>query len=164
MKRFLLLIAALAGFSVAAQTFKSGTLAAATNNIVSAQSVALTYLSLVDTSGTNNLMIVYDNNVATSTNIITPAVTGAILTYSTNIVSTYTDPEGQTRNTTNSVIFRTTQTIAGATNEARRIFVALVPANGSITFPIQSAVGTVNGLVIKSANAGIYNAELRNLP
>lgn len=168
MKNFFLksLLFVALSLGIQAQTITSGGLTGATNNLVSTVGQSITYLTLTDTSGTNNLVIVYDNDVATTTNIVRPAYTAKSY-YATNIVNSYTNPFGVTQSVTNSVLYPLETSVAATTNEANRIFVGTIPANGSLTFSAATyggPLGTTRGVVIKAANAGNYLMQSKQLP
>lgn len=165
MKRYLnfilLLLLPLGAF---AQVWSSGTLGAGVTRI-SDTPVQFSYVQLSDTSGAANTITLYDNDSASITNRIIPAVTNARLTYTTNIVTSFTNRAGVVQTATNSVLFTTTQTIAATTNEARRLYRITLPANGSAVFePEGLGLGTSFGLNVLSTGAGTYNIRFNSLP
>jgi hypothetical protein len=167
MKNYLksLILVALACFGLQAQTISSGPLTGATNNLISTTGVAISVLTLFDTSGAANLMVVYDNDVVTTTNITRPAYV-SVTKYSTNQISSYTNIYGVVNSITNTILATLYTTNAAATSEANRVLTAVVPANGSLTFDAATygVLGTTRGLVIKATAAGQYLTSFKSLP
>lgn len=165
MKRYLnFILLLLLPFGASAQTWVSGSLSAGVSRI-SATPIQFNYIQLTDSSGAANTITLYDNSSASITNVVIPAVTGARLTYTTNIVTTFTNRAGVVQTSTNSVLFTTTQTIAGTTNEARRLYRVTLPANGSVVFePEGLGLGTSYGLNVLSTGAGSYTLRSNPLP
>lgn len=165
MKRYLnFILLLLFPLAASAQVWSSGTLSAGVTRI-SDTPVTFNYIQLSDTSGAVNVVTLYDNDSASVTNRVIPAVTNARLTYTTNIVTSFTNRAGVVQTATNSVLFTTTQTIAATTNEARRLYRITLPANGSAVFePEGLGLGTSFGLNVLSTGAGTYNVRLLNIP
>jgi hypothetical protein len=167
MKNYLksLILVALACFGLQAQTISSGALTAATNNLVSTTGVAINVLTLFDTSGSANPMIVYDNDVVTTTNITRPAYV-SVTKYNTNVTSTFTNIYGVISTNTSAYLYTLYTTNAQATAEANRVLTVVVPASGSVTFDAATygVLGTTRGLVIKSTGAGQYLTSFKSLP
>ncbi len=162
------ILALLALFALAlpalAQQWSSGSLSAGVTRI-SATPIEFNYIQLTDSSGAVNTITLYDNSSNSSTNVVIPAVSNVRLTYTTNIVTSFTNRAGVVQTATNAVLFTTTQTIAGTTNEARRLYRITLPANGSAVFePDGLGLGTSFGLNVLSTGAGSYNLRSAPLP
>lgn len=165
MKRYLnFILLLLLPLGALGQAWTSGSL---TNgvNLINDGPVRFNYLQLTDSSGSVNTITLYDNDSASSTNRIIPAVSNARLTYSTNIVSTFTNRAGVVQTSTNTVLYTTTQTIAATTNEARRLYRITLPANGSVVFePGGLGLGASFGLNALASSNATYNVRLIDLP
>lgn len=148
-------------FAASAQ-FNSGSL---TNgvNLVRDGGTSLSYLQLIDTSGTNQTIVVYDNDSSTSTNRIRPAYT-ATTQYTTNITRIFTNFAGVLQTNTTTQLAWATSNVAATTNEAARVITLAVPANSSTTFAPSSPVGMTWGLQIKTTGTAAYNATYIPLP
>jgi hypothetical protein len=163
MKTFKHLILALLAFAFSATAqFYSGSL---TNgvNLVNSGGTSLGYLQLIDTSGTNQTIVVYDNDSSTSTNRIRPAYT-ATTQYTTNIVRVFTNFAGVLQTNTTAQIAWATSTVAATTNEAARVITLAVPANSSTTFAPTQPLGMTWGFQIKTTGTAAYNATYAPLP
>ena len=151
---------ALAGLLVAevvSGTFTSAILSLSTNG------VSIRNFQVVDTSGSANTVILYDNDSTTSTNRTYAAYT-AVTQATAPVVMTFTNFTGVVQSYTNTVLTTTNVTIAAATNQARRVFTFTLPANGTVTFTPNSPQGTTFGLQLKAVGAGVYNADIQPLP
>jgi len=150
---------AMAGLLVAevvSGTFTSAILSISTNG------VSLRNFQVVDTSAAANTVILYDNDSTTSTNRIYASYT-AVTQYTTNVVMTFTNFTGVVQSYTNTVLATVNTTVAGATNQARRVFTFTLPASGTVTFTPTSPQGTTFGLQLKATGAGVYNADIQQL-
>ena len=150
---------ALAGLLVAevvSGTFTSAILSLSTNG------VSIRNFQVVDTSGSANTVILYDNDSTTSTNRTYAAYT-AVTQATAPVVMTFTNFTGVVQSYTNTVLTTTNVTIAAATNQARRVFTFTLPANGTVTFTPNSPQGTTFGLQLKAVGAGVYNADIQQL-
>lgn len=146
----------------AALLIVSGTLSSGVNLVYSGAS-SLQEIQLSDTSGSANTFLLYDNNSASSTNIVSASYT-ARTTYSTNVVFTFTDPNGNTQYTTNTYLYSVNSTVAAATNEARRVHIVTVPANSTVVWTPSKPIGFTYGIQVKATGAGNYNANYFKLP
>lgn len=150
---------ALAGLLVAevvSGTFTSAILSINTNG------VSIRNFQVVDTSGSANTVILYDNDSTTSTNRVYAAYT-AVTQTTAPVVMTFTNFTGVVQSYTNTVLTTTNITVAAATNQARRVFTFTLPANGTVTFTPTSPQGTTFGLQLKAVGAGVYNADIQQL-
>ena len=152
-----LAMAGLIAAEVVSGTFTSAILSLSTNG------VSLRNFQVVDTSGSANTVILYDNDSASSTNRIYLAYTG-VVQYTTNVVMSFTNFTGVAQSYTNTVLKTDNITVAQATNQARRVFTFTLPANGTMTFTPTSPQGTTFGLQLKAVGAGVYNADIQPLP
>lgn len=148
----------LGAFQAGAQVVASGTLTAATNNLIVTGTAQILSLTLYDTSGTNNAIVVYDSADVTSTNLIRPAYTAAGR-YLTNRITTYTSANGTTVTYTNSVLYPYTTSVAATTNEANRILYTIVNASDSFSSPPGLPLGVTRGVLVRPANAGSYTIQ-----
>lgn len=130
---------------------------------ISTTPVSIQSIQVYDTSGTNNLIILYDNDSASSTNRVYAAYTG-VTQYTTNVVTTFTNFTGVVQTTTNTLLATVNVTVAAATNQARRVWTATVPANSFTTLTPTTPIGTTYGLQIKANGAGYYNLTSAALP
>jgi hypothetical protein len=144
------------------QSTTSAVFAAGVSSI-STTPVSIASIQLYDTSGTNNLIILYDNESATSTNRVYAAYTG-VTQYTTNVVQSFTDFTGVAVLRTNTLLATVNVTVAAATNQARRVWTATVPANSFTTLTPTTPLGTTFGLQIKANGAGYYNLSSAALP
>jgi hypothetical protein len=162
--KFLLSIIALIAvtFSAAAQNWSSGSLSAGVN-LISSSAYSLATLQLVDTSGSANVITLYDNDSASSTNRVTASYTGR-LSYTTNEVRSFTDFQGVSRTVTNATLKVVDVVVAAATNEARRVWRYTLPANGTVTFTPGNPQGSSYGLQVLASGTATYNLYGRTLP
>jgi hypothetical protein len=151
---------ALAGLLVAEVV--SGTFTSAIA-VLNSTGVSIRNFQVVDTSGSANTVILYDNDSASSTNRIYLAYTG-VVQYTTNVVMSFTNFTGVAQSYTNTVLKTDNITVAQATNQARRVFTFTLPANGTMTFTPTSPQGTTFGLQLKAVGNGVYNADIQPLP
>jgi hypothetical protein len=151
---------ALAGLLVAEVV--SGTFTSAIS-VLNSTGVSIRNFQVVDTSGSANTVILYDNDSASSTNRIYLAYTG-VVQYTTNVVMSFTNFTGVAQSYTNTVLKTDNITVAQATNQARRVFTFTLPANGTMTFTPTSPQGTTFGLQLKAVGNGVYNADIQPLP
>jgi hypothetical protein len=151
---------ALAGLLVAEVV--SGTFTSAIS-VLSSTGVSIRNFQVVDTSGSANTVILYDNDSASSTNRIYLAYTG-VVQYTTNVVMSFTNFTGVAQSYTNTVLKTDNITVGQATNQARRVFTFTLPANGTMTFTPTSPQGTTFGLQLKAVGNGVYNADIQPLP
>lgn len=144
-------------FSVLGQTSASGNLTA-TNNIISTLSGQIVRLQLTDTSGAANTFVVYDSDVATTTNRIKPAYFARTF-YSTNEVISVTNALGRVESITNTVRASVTATVAASTNEMRRVYTVTVPANSTTVLEPAGVLSYTFGYTIKALGTGSYNTD-----
>lgn len=157
--KYFVTFAAMAGLLVAEVV--SGTFGAGITVVRSTgQSVAS--ISLTDTSGAANTVVVYDNDSASSTNRTYAAYT-ATTQYTTNVVMSFTNFTGVVQSYTNTVLATVNTTIPSSTIQARRVFTFRLPANGTVTFTPTSPQGTTFGLQLSATAAGGYNADIQPL-
>ena len=140
----------------------SGTFTSAIS-VLSSTGVSIRNFQVVDTSGSANTVILYDNDSASSTNRIYQPYT-AVTQTTAPVVMTFTNFTGVVQSYTNTVLTTTNVTIGLSTNQARRVFTFTVPANGTVTFTPNSPQGTTFGLQLKAVGAGVYNADIQPLP
>lgn len=119
----------------------------------------LVYLQLTDTSGTNNPVVLYDNDSASVNTKVLPGYT-ARQYYTTNIVRSYTDSRGVTTLRTNAVLFNGPLTVAATTNTARVVWSVTVPANGSVVIEPPEGIGYSFGLAMTNNGALNYSASI----
>jgi len=157
-KLFVLFAAAFLSLSaVFGQVTKSGTISAATTTLLLSTPASIVSLTVYDTSGAANAVVFYDNNSASSTNIVRPSYTAAG-SYLTNRVSTYTASTGVSVSLTNTVLYPYTYTVAAATNEANRVFYTIVPASGIVTPDDASMpLGVSRGLTVRTVGTASYS-------
>lgn len=156
MNKFLALIAFLA-MSIAQAQWISGTVAGGTT-VLDSSAGQLAQITLSDTSGSANTVILYDSGT-TSTNIVLPGYT-ARQYYTTNVVRSYTDSVGNTVTRTNRVLFNAPLTVSASTNESTRLYSVVIPANGSVVLEPPGNLGYTYGLLLKNAGALSYNARV----
>jgi hypothetical protein len=156
---FVLLLVALTS-SLFAQT--SGTLTAGVN-LLSSDPTIVRSIQFFDTSGTNNTITLYDNDSASSTNRVRAAYT-TTTQYTTNVVMSFTNFTGVVQSYTNAVLARVNSTVAASTNEARRVFRIVVPANGTVSVAPTSPYGTTYGAQVLANGTAIYNGDFGPLP
>lgn len=165
MKKFCYLFLGLfAAFSAFGQLNTSGTATGGANKVLSTTGIQIATLSLTDTSGSANPVVLYDTESSSSTNRIVLGYASARVTYTTNIISTYVNSLGVSTSTTNSFLFTTTQTVAPTTNEARRVWTVTVPANGTVLFEPTPAAGTTFGAVLRPVGALTYSMTYNPTP
>ena len=152
-----LAMAGLIAAEVVSGTFTSAILSLSTNG------VSIRNFQVVDTSGSANTVILYDNDSTTSTNRTYAAYT-AVTQATAPVVMTFTNFTGVVQSYTNTVLTTTNVTIGLSTNQARRVFTFTLPANGTVTFTPNSPQGTTFGLQLKAVGAGVYNADIQPLP
>ena len=152
-----LAMAGLIAAEVVSGTFTSAILSLSTSG------VSIRNFQVVDTSGSANTVILYDNDSTTSTNRVYAAYT-AVTQTTAPVVMTFTNFTGVVQSYTNTVLTTTNVTVAAATNQARRVFTFTLPANGTVTFTPNSPQGTTFGLQLKAVGAGVYNADIQPLP
>ena len=140
----------------------SGTFTSAIS-VLSSTGVSIRNFQVVDTSGSANTVILYDNDSTTSTNRTYAAYT-AVTQATAPVVMTFTNFTGVVQSYTNTVLTTTNVTIGLSTNQARRVFTFTLPANGTVTFTPNSPQGTTFGLQLKAVGAGVYNADIQPLP
>jgi len=161
MKKILLAVSLFAGLAVSAQsTFTNITTTAGVNSVFTSR-VSINQLNFVDTSGANNLVIVYDGN--NSTNVITPAFTNYVFSTVT-FTNTYTDSNGYTNNYIYTLGTNTPTVIAASTNEARRVWVGQVPPNGQFLWTPNRPINLVNGLTLRTTGAGLGIVSFQQNP
>lgn len=145
--------------SLFAQTSASGTLVAGVPmNVISAVPGQLVYLQLTDTSGSANTFIVYDTAVASTTNRIKPSFKKWTY-YTTNEVTTYTNPLGRSETVTNTVRARILETVAASTNEISRVYTVSVPANSTVILDPVDGLNYSFGYSIRALGTGSYNTQ-----
>lgn len=164
MKRFLtsLGLSLLAAFAVFAQTSTSGTLAAGLNAVVTGAN-NLDQITLLDTSGANQLVILYDTTGSTTTNRTYGQYTNRVQS-ATTIITSFTDQAGVATLQTNAGYAYVNNTIAAATVEARRVFQGYIPANGTLVINPPGPAGFNYGIQIKTVGAALYNLTYKPLP
>ncbi len=158
MKKLFTLLTAAFVFTVAAfgQVVQSGTITAATTTLLLSTPASILSLTVIDTSGSANAVVFYDNNTASSTNIIRPSYT-ARGQYLTNRVSTYTSATGVSVSLTNTVLFPYNYTVAATTNEANRVFYTIVPASGRVEpDEVSMPLGVSRGLSVRTVGNASY--------
>lgn len=143
--------------SLFAQTSASGNLSAGLNVISSAPG-QLVYLQLTDTSGSANTFIVYDSSSASTTNRVKPSFKKWTY-YTTNEVTTYTNPLGRSETVTNTVRARILETVASATIEMGRLYTVTVPASSTIILDPTDGLNYSFGYTIKALGTGSYNTQ-----
>lgn len=153
----LLLLAALSFVTANAQ-WLSGTIASG-QTIIDSGGGTLASLQLIDTSGSANAVILYDLASTSTTNNITPAYTGRQY-YSTNIVKSWTDSQGNTKTRTNTFLYSAPLAVTLQTNQANRLYTVTIPANGTVTIEPSTPLGYLFGISIKNAGALSYNARV----
>ena len=148
-------------FSVFAQSNRAGTFTSAVANL-STNGVSITSFSVTDTSAAQNIVLLYDNEAA-STNR-TYAAYSVVTVSSTLITNIFTNFAGVSQTNITPVLTSATSVIPLATIQARRVLTLAVPASGTVTITPVDPLGTTFGLTIKATGAGIYNANWINLP
>lgn len=149
--------------SLHAQSYiwKSGSATSSAATLLST-TVGFKYIQLTDTSGSANLVTIYDNSTA-STNVVSAAYTAAV-TYTTNVVESFTNLAGVAQSFTNTVLHTQTYTVAAATNEARVLYRVTVPASGTVTFSPSPGVNATRGLTVKATGNVNYTLQYYTLP
>ena len=159
--KYFVTFAAMAGLLVAEVV--SGTFTSAIS-VLSSTGVSIRNFQVVDTSGSANTVILYDNDSASSTNRSYAAYT-AVTQTTAPVVMTFTNFTGVVQSYTNTVLTTTNITVPATTNQqARRVFTFTLPANGTVTFTPNSPQGTTFGLQLKAVGNGVYNADIQPLP
>lgn len=162
MKRLFTFISTLFILAMTAFAQTSGTLASGVN-LISSSPLQIGSFQVFDTSGANNTITVYDNDSASSTNRVRAAYT-TTTQYTTNVVMTFTNFAGVVQTYTNTVLARVNSTVAASTNEARRVFRIVVPANGSVSVDPILPYGTTFGVQALATGAAQYNLVAQPLP
>ena len=139
--------------SIFAQT--SGSLTSGVN-LISATPLQISAFQVFDTSGALNTITLYDNDSASSTNRVRAAYT-SVTQYTTNVVMTFTNFTGVVQSFTNTVLARVNVTVPASTNEARRVFRIVVPANGTVMVNPIDPYGTTFGVQALATGAAQYN-------
>ena len=139
----------------------SGTFTSAIS-VLNSTGVSIRNFQVVDTSGSANTVILYDNDSASSTNRIYAAYT-AVTQTTAPVVMSFTNFTGVVQSYTNTVLTTTNITVGISTNQARRVFTFTLPANGTVTFTPNSPQGTTFGLQLKAVGNGVYNADIQPL-
>jgi hypothetical protein len=159
--KYFVTFAAMAGLLVAEVV--SGTFTSAIS-VLNSTGVSIRNFQVVDTSGSANTVILYDNDSASSTNRSYAAYT-AVTQTTAPVVMTFTNFTGVVQSYTNIVLTTTNITVPATTNQqARRVFTFTLPANGTVTFTPTSPQGTTFGLQLKAVGNGVYNADIQPLP
>jgi hypothetical protein len=151
MKKISVILSLLFGFAASAQSYTNLT-ASTGNNTVFSVPVSLNSLNFVDTSGANNLVILYDSS--SGTNIVSAAFTNYVFS-TISFTNTYTDQNGYTNNFIYTLGTNTPTVVAAATNEARRVFIGQVPPNGQFVYTPARPQSFGYGLVVKTTGAGL---------
>jgi hypothetical protein len=150
----LILVAALAlAVTAKAETY-STQIAAGTNILKGSQSVYATSVQLANGTGSAVTIELFD----CPTNALTYTV-GAytnFVTYTSNVVSTVVGFNGSTNSFTNQVQMIAANAVVANTNSYRSITKATVPANSSLTIPID----TVAAFGIVATNNGTISVTL----
>jgi hypothetical protein len=132
----LILVALLAlGVSVKAETL-SGSYATGSNVLKAAQSVYLNSVLLANGTGSAITLELFD----APTNALTYSV-GAYtntLSYVSNVVSTVVGITGHTNTFTNSILVTVPNPVSAATVAYRSITKATIPANSSLSIPLET--------------------------
>jgi hypothetical protein len=162
MKRIFNFILALVAFAMSAVAQSSGSLTAGVN-LLSSDPTLVRGIQFFDTSGANNTVTLYDNDSASSTNRVRAAFT-TTTQFTTNVVMSFTNFTGVVQTYTNAVLARVNSTVAASTNEARRVFRIVVPANGTVNVSPIEPYGTTYGAQILATGTAIYNADIGPLP
>lgn len=162
MKRFFSFLSMLLLIAAAAFGQTSGSLASGVN-LISSTPLQIGSFQVFDTSGAANTITVYDNDSASSTNRVRAAYT-TTTQYTTNVVMTFTNFAGVVQTYTNTVLARVNSTVAASTNEARRVFRIVVPANGTVTVDPALPYGTTFGVQALATGAAQYNLVTAPLP
>lgn len=143
-----LFISLVIGLSVAfGQTFPTQanfTTVNGVNRLVNG-TVSVLGATFVDTSGTNRIVILYDNNSTTSTNIIYPSYTNYLQSV-VSFTNVYTDSVGVAQTNIYNLLTNTPTFVASVTNEAPRIAVFPLPANGTFNFAPIRGIGVTRGV------------------
>lgn len=152
MNRFItrILCAAALVFSAQADSIKTGSITNGVNLLLST-SAALKELTVLNGAAASTF-ILYDNNSATSTNIVRPLYYTYSRSRATNAY-VFTNALGNLQ--TNSEIYLqiTTTTNAATTNEANRVYLANVAASGTLLVdPPQGVYNFTKGVQLYSTS------------
>lgn len=151
----LILIAVLAVFSVAAKAETlSTTLATGTNVLKASQSLYVTSVQFANGTGSAVTVELFD----APTNVLTYSV-GAYtnyISYTSNIVSTVVGFNGSTNSFTNSTQVLVANPVNSATPAYRSITKQTIPANSSLTVPID----TLAAFGVTATNNGVATVTL----
>lgn len=160
MKFVQFIVALLFASAVFAQNaWLSGTAAANTNTVVDAGFGQLASLTIADTSGSANTIIIYDTDSATSTNRTLPAYTGRVQSLVTN-TTTWIDSVGRTNSRSVVRLTNAVTTFAAVTNQANILYRVTVPANSTLVLEPPSPLGYTYGLTIRPTGAAQYTTRL----
>jgi hypothetical protein len=144
----LILVAAMLAVSAKAETLSTA-LATGTNVLKASQSLYLTSVQFANGTGSAVTVELFD----APTNVLTYSV-GAYtnhITYTSNVVSTVVGFNGSTNSFTNQVLVTVANSVSSATPAYRSITKVAIPANSSLTVPINTlaafgVVATNNGV------------------
>lgn len=137
----LALFASVAAFG---QTIASGTL---TNgvNLVRDGGTQLLSMQLINLGSTVCTVTLFDNDSATSTNIIRPEYDMFTYAYSTN-TSVFTNFFGQLQTNSYRYLSRSSSTVSAVTNAANQIAVVSIPGNSTVNILPSIALGANRGI------------------
>lgn len=156
-------VALLFGITANAQTFGSGTL---TNgvNLIRSGGTALLSMQLINGTANAQMVLLFDNNSATSTNIVRPEYMTSASTLATN-TSVFTNIFGQLQTNSFKYLSQTITTNAAVTNAANVVYQVLVPANGTVSILPSQAIGVSRGLnALNGTNTITYTYSYFPLP
>jgi hypothetical protein len=153
MKKILLGLC-LVAFSVQGATF-SGSLTNNANSLLTAGA----HISMITLIGGSSQVTVKFYDLATvATNLVTSSYSTRT-SYTTNIVTSFTNTLGQIINRTNYGIFTLTSTVDAATNQAPRLAEFIVPANTMLVNEVN--IQTVKGLSAFSSGDATVSVQYR---
>ena len=134
MKKFLSILAAFsvgfAGFAAVVTYAPAGS--SAGSSILGTQPVTINRIDVANAT-TNTATISFIDAPATTLTFVTAAYTNR-LSYSTNVITSWTAITGVTYTETNNVVYTVPNTVAAATNSFRTLTTIVVPANSTASW------------------------------
>ena len=139
MKKFIsIIVATFALLSSAMAIDQVNVIASNTPTAILTQPVLVTQVSVANATGVTATVALYDAPSTTLT--YTRAAFSVPVSYTTNMVTTYTNINGVSTSVTNAALYTLTTSVAAATNSYRAVTTLSIPANTTLTWtPVNGA-------------------------